>query len=135
MKVSLSFTIITAALAWRVCDPLAHGAAGTGLVFDTLAVRAAVDECAGGGTVLFSAGKTFLTGAFNVSNNTELRVDGTLLGSPNNTDYVLVNPLPWYGPDPPQAVARALAGLDADPREWSPFIGSWYSNNISITGS
>jgi polygalacturonase len=135
MKVSLSFAIITAALAWRVCDPLEHGASGTGLVFDTTAVRAAVAECAGGGTVLFSAGKTFLTGAFNVSSNTELRVDGTLLGSPNNTDYVLVNPLPWYGPDPPQAVARALAGLDADPREWSPFIGSWYSNNISITGS
>jgi len=126
-----------AASAWRVCDPLSHGAAGTGLVYDTAAVRAAVAECgaAGGGTVLFSAGRTFLTGPFNVSNNTELRVEGTLLGSPNNTGYVLMDFLNWYGPDPPQKLARAAARADPDTREWAPFIGSWYSSNISITGS
>jgi polygalacturonase len=126
------------ALGWLVCDPLAHGAKGNGLVYDTDAVRAAVDECgsAGGGTVVFAAGMTFLTGSFNVSSNTELRVDGTILGSPNATGYVLMDYLNWYGPDAPQKVFRDAAGLPADTREWSPFIGSWYqSGNISITGS
>jgi polygalacturonase len=133
----LGACILSHSHAWRVCDPLAHGAAGTGKVYDTDAVRAALAECgaAGGGTVLFSAGKTFLTGAFNVSNNTELRVEGTLLGSPNSSGYVLMDFLPWYGPDPPQKLVRATARLDPDTREWSPFIGSWYSSNISITGS
>ena len=119
--------------AWRVCDPLAHGAAGTGLVYDTAAVRAAVNECgaAGGGSVVFAAGRTFLSGAFNVSSNTELRVEGVLLGSPNATDYVLVDYLPWYGPDPPQKVN--LRGT-TDTREWSPFIQSWYASNVTISG-
>jgi polygalacturonase len=125
------------AAGWMLCDPMSHGAAGSGLVYDTAAVRAAVDECgsAGGGTVIFAAGKTFLTGAFNVSNNTELRVDGTLLGSPNASGYTLMDYLAWYGPDPPQKLFRDAAGLPTDTREWSPFIGSWYSSNISITGS
>jgi len=116
-------------VTWRVCDPLAHGAVGTGLVYDTDGVRAAIDECAvEGGTVLFAAGKTFLTGAFNVSSNMELRVDGKLLGSPNATGYTLMDYLPWYGPDPSME-----ASLDT--REWSPFIGSWYASNVSITGT
>ena len=122
--------------AWRVCDPLAHGAAGTGLVYDTAAIRAAVDECgaAGGGTVLFAAGRTFLSGAFNISSNTELRVEGVLLGSPNATDYVLVDYLPWYGPDPPQKRMHATTEGPMDTREWSPFIQSWYASNVSISG-
>ena len=132
MLAALLLTFPALSWAWRVCDPLEHGAAGTGEVYDTQAVRAAVAECgtAGGGTVIFSAGNTFLTGPFNVSSNTELRVDGTLLGSPNATDYVLVDYLPWYGPDPPQKLVNAV-----DTREWSPFIQSWYANNVSITGN
>ena len=130
----LSYLLIAAAASVTtalVCDPMAHGAVGDGSAYDTLAVRAAVDECgaAGGGTVLFAAGKVFLTGGFNVSSNTELQVEGTILGSPNATDYVLVDYLPWYGPNPPQA----LAGFDVDAREWSPLIQSWYASNVSIT--
>ena len=132
LSVSILLTLPTLIRSWRVCDPLEHGAAGTGDVYDTQAVRAAVAECgaSGGGTVIFAAGRTFLTGSFNVSSNTELRVEGTLLGSPNATDYVLVDYLPWYGPDPPQK----LLG-NTDTREWSPFIQSWYSSNVSITGN
>jgi len=113
-----------------VCDPLAHGAAGTGAVYDTAAVRAAVAECgaAGGGTVLFAAGRTFLTGPFNVSSNTRLQVEGTVLGPPNATDYVLVDYLPWFGPDP------GLPAGATDAREWSPLIQSWYASNVSIAG-
>jgi hypothetical protein len=97
----------------RVCDPLAFGAVGNGRVYDTAAIRSAVDLCgaSGGGTVLFRYGYTFLTGAFNVSSNTILQIDGTVLGSPNSTGYSLVDPLPWYGPDPPQkSSAKLLEG-------------------------
>ena len=114
-----------------VCDPMAHGASGTGASYDTAAVRAAVDECgaAGGGTVLFAAGRTFLTGAFNVSSHTRLQVEGVLRASPNATGYVLVDPLPWFGPDP------GLPAGAADVREWSPFIQSWRADNVTIAGS
>ena len=107
-----------------ICNPRSHGAVGSGTVYDTDAVRAAVDECgaAGGGTVLFEIGFTFLTGAFNVSSNTRLQVEGTILGSPNATGYVLVEPLPWMGP------------TNAGVYEWSPFIQTWYANNVSIVG-
>jgi len=94
-----------------------------------------VDECgaAGGGTVHFAAGRTFLTGCFNVSSNTILQIDGTILGSPNSTGYVLVDPLPWYGPDPPQKLAAR--NVAQDPREWQPLISSFGASNISILGT
>ena len=130
------------AWSWLTCDPLSHGASGTGLTYDTGALRASAQECgdAGGGVLWLREGYTFLSGAFNLSSNTELRVDGTLLGSPNSTDYVLVDWLPWYGPNPPQKLA-SYEGAPAVPcttvadcREWSPFIQSWYQFNVSITG-
>jgi hypothetical protein len=70
---------------------MAHGAAGTGAVYDTAALRAAAAECgaAGGGTLLLAAGRTFLTGHFNLSSNTELRVEGTLLGSPYSVNQAM----------------------------------------------
>ena len=130
MRLSLGLAAVLApcAAGWRTCDPMAHGAAGTGAVYDTAALRAAAAECgaAGGGTLLLAAGRTFLTGHFNLSSNTELRVEGTLLGSPNATDYALVQPLPWYGPDP---------GALEDAREWAPLVQSWYASNVSITGA
>jgi polygalacturonase len=131
---------IGCAAAWIICDPLEHGAAGTGLVYDTLPLRAAAAQCgtAGGGVLWLREGHTFLSGALNLSSNTELRVDGTLLGSPNATDYVLVDFLPWYGPDPPQKLAGGGAPVPCitsnDCREWGPFIQTWYESNVSITG-
>lgn len=137
MRLAIAVIAAASASGWLVCDPMAHGAAGNGLVYDTAAVRAAVDECgaAGGGTVHFPAGRIFLTGCFNVSSNTQLLVDGTILGSPNSTDYVLVDYLPWYGPDPPQALAGASGAAAADTREWQPLIQSWYASNVSIAGT
>lgn len=113
------------------------GAVGNGKVYDTTAIRAAAIACgaAGGGTVVFRAGYTFLTGGFNVSNNTVLQVDGTILGSPNATGYTIVDPLPWYGPDPPQKVDGFVQSAAQDPREWQPLISTWYNDNVSITGS
>jgi hypothetical protein len=41
-----------------------------------------------GGRMLFDYGKTFLTGGFNVTNNAILDVQGTILASTNNSDFV-----------------------------------------------
>jgi polygalacturonase len=53
-------------------------------------------------------------------------VQGTILGSQNPTDYVLIPPLPWYG-----------GGQDAQESgqpEWQALVHSYYANNITITG-
>lgn len=93
-----SFTISSAA-TFNVLD---FGAKGDGVTYDTQAIRSAFAACsnANGGVVTFPLGYTFLTGSFNVSGNTVLDVQGTILGSPNATDYVLQDPVPWFGPDP-----------------------------------
>ena len=41
-----------------------------------------------GGRVLFDYGKTFLTGGFNVTNNTILDVQVTILASTKKADFV-----------------------------------------------
>ena len=139
---------VAVASAARICDVMSYGASGDGSRYDTDAVRTAIAACTGvegGATVLFGAGHTFLTGCFNVTSNIRLQVDGRIVGSPNATGYVLVDYLPWYGPDPPQAVsplsldaeddAAVSARTPADTREWQPLIQSWYADNVSIVGS
>lgn len=107
---------------------LSYGAVGDGSTYDTEAIRStfAAASAAGGGTVLFPPGHTFLTGAFNLSAHTVVRVEGTILGSPNATDYVLVEPLPWYGPDP--------TADPTDPREWGALVSAYYVDNVTLTG-
>ena len=68
-----------------VFDVTAYGAVGDGKTYDTVAIRkAAAALLAGerGGTLLFPAGKTYLTGDFNLSSNThvEIEVGATILG-------------------------------------------------------
>ena len=65
-------------------------ATGDGKADDTNAVRAAVAAAANsqGGRVIFDAGYTFLTGAFNISSNVILDIRGNILGS-NLTDHYL----------------------------------------------
>jgi polygalacturonase len=71
-------------------DVRAFGAAGDGVTMDTAAIRAAIDACtgAGGGTVLFCAGK-FLTGTLFLKNNVTLYLENTatILGSKSLSDY------------------------------------------------
>lgn len=112
-----------------VFNVLDYGAKGDGKTYDTAAIRAtfAAAGAAGGGVVLFPSGYTFLSGCFNVSGNTNVVVEGRLQGGYDSTDYVLVDYLPWYGPD--------AAANPADPREWQAFFQSWYVDNITISGS
>ena len=109
------------------------GAVGSGRVYDTRAIAAAFSAAtaAGGGVVLFPADHVFLTGCFNVSANTVVSVQGTILGSPNNTGYVLVDPLPWFGG---WGLLPNNGQNATDPREWQPLVQGWYVNNVTFNG-
>jgi len=74
-------------------------ATGDGKTDDTLAVRAAfaAAENTNGGRVIFDAGYTFLTGAFNASSNTIIDVRGVVLASQVSDEfhYPIIPPCPW----------------------------------------
>ena len=72
-------------------------ATGNGIADDTHAVRSALLAASksNGGRVIFDAGFTFLTGCFNVTSNIILDVRGTVLGSNDTNNFVLVQPVPW----------------------------------------
>ena len=75
----------------RVFNVFDYGAKGDGTTVDSAAVRAAFSDCgnAGGGTVLFPAHHSYLTGPFNISSNTTLLVEhnATILGNPDHSDW------------------------------------------------
>lgn len=102
MRVLVASAAAAAAKAAGIFNVLDYGAKGDGFTYDTQAIRSAFQACsaANGGVVTFPDGHTFLTGSFNVSANTVVDVQGTILASPNATGYVLQDPLPWFGPDP-----------------------------------
>lgn len=112
----------------QVFNPLSYGAVGDGRADDTRAVRAAAAALAtaGGGELLLPLGYTFLTGPFNLSSHSVLRVAGTLLASNSSVDFFLVAPLPWFG-------GGVDAPLSGEP-EWSPVITAWEAENVSVTG-
>jgi polygalacturonase len=66
MRLAAALALLLMRANALVCNPLDHGAIGDGSVYDTAAVRDAIEECsaAGGGTVLFPAGYKFLTVRF-----------------------------------------------------------------------
>lgn len=117
----------------QVFDVMNYGAVGDGKHFDTAAIRAAIAAAAsvGGGEVLFRPDFTFLTGCFNVTDNVILNVKGTIVGSPNASDYVLVEPLDIYGG---WGMLPNTGQNPTDPREWQPLIQSWHTNNFTLTG-
>lgn len=76
-------------------DVTHFGAKGDGVTYDTAAIRAATLAVAkaGGGTLLFPSGGTYLTGAFNItSNDTVVLIEqgATVLGSTRGEDWPLV---------------------------------------------
>ncbi len=79
----------------------AHGAVGDGKTLETAAIQSAIDACtrAGGGTVLFPAGK-YLTGTIRIQDNVTLyfEPEARLLGSTNLADYGLTGQSPGNNP-------------------------------------
>ena len=83
---------------WKLCDVTKFGAKGDNKTSDTAAV-AAVAACKGGGEVRLPAPGTFLTGAFNLTDNQVLHVEAgaTLTASQDLSDFKLQPSFPSYG--------------------------------------
>jgi hypothetical protein len=82
-----------------VCEVTEFGAVGSGEVYETAAIQAAIDACGslpGGGTVYLPPG-TFLTGTVFLRSNITLWIDegATLLGSPLQKDFP-TSASQWY---------------------------------------
>lgn len=82
-----------------VCEVTEFGAVGSGEVYETAAIQAAIDACGslpGGGTVYLPPG-TFLTGTVFLRSNITLWIDegATLLGSPLQKDFP-TSSSQWY---------------------------------------
>ncbi|MEJ2009626.1 MAG: glycoside hydrolase family 28 protein [Acidobacteriota bacterium] len=112
------------------------GAAGDGKHYDTRAINAAIDACAGqgGGTVLLPAGR-YLTGVLRLRSNVNLHLDpgATLLGSEDPSDYPVYSS-PWrdgtrmissliYGEDLENVSLTGRGTVDGQGRAW--WIRQW----------
>jgi polygalacturonase len=110
------------AAAAPVFDVTQFGAVGDGVHEDTAAVRAtfAAAAQAGPSTVVFPAGKTFLTGAFNLSSDLVVLIQGKVLAYPDSSDgrFVLAPDVPWFSFD----------------LKWQGFIHSDGADNITMMG-
>jgi len=75
------------------CDPVDHGAKADGVTKDTVAIQAAIDACAAGGTVLLRHG-VFLSGTIRLRSHVTLHIaaGATLRGSQDDADYPLLDP-------------------------------------------
>lgn len=110
--------------AWGgVFDVRDYGAVGDGATLDTAAVRktlaAAAD--AGGGEILFPAGYSFLTRAFNISSNLVLDVQGRVVFSDDpSEDWPVIAGFQWFGP--------------TSNVQFQPCIFGWEVSNITVTG-
>jgi polygalacturonase len=105
----------------RVFDVTAFGARGDGNTLNSVAMAAAIAECAkqGGGRVLVPAGR-FLTGAIRLRSNVELHVaeGATLLFDTHPANYPIVFTR-WEG---------------MELMNYSPLIYAYGEKNIAITG-
>jgi Glycosyl hydrolase family 26/Pectate lyase superfamily protein/Glycosyl hydrolases family 28 len=104
-----------------------YGATGDGITLDTAAISAAVQACAraGGGTVVFPAGK-YVSGTFKLLSHVTLDLESgaVLLGSTNLSDYGLKSD---YGIDERQ-IGQSGEGLKAG------LIVANEAQNVGIVG-
>lgn len=64
-----------------------YNAKGDGIILDTAAIQAAIDDCEDNDIVLIPDEYTFLTGALDLKSNMVLEINGTLLSSKNAKDF------------------------------------------------
>ena len=112
------------------------GATGSGLTFDTTAVRAAAEALArnGGGVLLFPRGGTYLTGAFNLSSHAQVLVEksAVVLGSPRGEDWPLVDAAavwPWFGHG-----SDCNPGTEACRLMHQSLFFAWAAVNVTVQG-
>jgi len=120
----LFLTLLCAAFAGNpVFNVLDFGAKGDGKTNDTLALRKALEQASahdGPSTVHLPKDHTFLTAPINISSETTLLVDGTLLGITDQRSWPIIAPLPSYGTTrddhggPLRYQALVMAGRGAD---------------------
>ena len=113
-------------LVINVLDP-PYSAAGDGVTDDTLPLRSALAAIAqhSGGTLLLPAPHSFLSQPLNLTSNTYLAIEGTLLAY-STDQWPLIPPLPWYG----GGVDAPMSGAP----EWQPFLLGWGADNLTLGG-
>ncbi|NOV04363.1 glycosyl hydrolase family 28 protein [Paenibacillus planticolens] len=67
-----------------------YGAVGDGSTVNTAAIQKAIDECPESCTVYIPPNKTFLSGALFLKSNMTIKIDGTLKGTTNLSDYPVI---------------------------------------------
>lgn len=107
------------------------GAIGDGSSDDVLPIKTAIKKCYdnGGGTVLLSSGKTYLSSSFELLANVDLHLEkgSTLKASSNINDYIRPN----------KKINDPKTALNGNPVTGKPsfvFIYAKDQDNISITG-
>lgn len=98
---ALALSVIAACLLMSGCcgssqnesvyNVMSYGAVGDGVTDDAVAVQKAIDACssAGGGQVVFPAGKTFMTGPVELKSNVDyhLEINSMWLANPDESIY------------------------------------------------
>ena len=122
-------------------DEAPFSAAGDGKTNDRDAVQRALDTAFenGGGTVVLSAGKTYLSGGIILKSNTELHFEdgATLLQSPDKRDYVKPqgNGYEPYEPTVGHNYSSTVKWGHAWYKNYPFVFAAEGSENIAITGS
>jgi polygalacturonase len=104
----------------KTIDLKTFGAKGDGKTIETKIVQKAIDAVftEGGGTVIFSSGKTFVTGTIYLKSNVEIHIErgATWLGSPSMSDYDKTKPhlLAAYGAKNIALTAAQWTATDAN---------------------